>query len=246
MGLVKTLIHVHTNYSYDSDIAPETLATFARREGFGCIVVTDHDTIDGARRLAAITDVNVVIGEEITTADGDLIGLFLQWCIEPGMSARDTALAIREQGGLVFVPHPFVRLGGCGLREALGSITDLIDAVEIANAQNCISGPDRQARRFAERLRSPAFVGSDSHSETSIAPSFQLMPAFDGPTEFLDALRTAQLHPGRHPLSYFVTAAYHTALQLLGLPLPARFGASRQPTPEAVTLPAAPGAGCHA
>ena len=107
MGLTKTLIHIHTNYSFDSNTAPAALARFAERENIGCIAVTDHDTIEGARHLAAITDAKVIIGSEITTRDGDLIGLFLERRIDPGMSARDTARAIREQGGLVLLPKDF-------------------------------------------------------------------------------------------------------------------------------------------
>ena len=98
--LIKTLIHVHTNYSYDSDISVETLADCLKREGIGCVAVTDHDTIQGAILLQSLTDAKVIVGEEITTRDGHLIGLFLKRRIEPGMSAMETARAIREQGVL--------------------------------------------------------------------------------------------------------------------------------------------------
>ena len=68
MSRIKTLIHVHTNYSYDSNISLPTLARFAEAEGFGCIAVTDHDTIEGARRLQAMTTAKVIIGEEVTAS----------------------------------------------------------------------------------------------------------------------------------------------------------------------------------
>lgn len=236
MGLTKTLIHIHTNYSFDSNTAPEALARFAERENIGCIAVTDHDTIEGARHLAAITDVKVIIGSEITTRDGDLIGLFLERRIDPGMSARDTAQAIREQGGLVLLPHPFIKLFGCGLGRTSWQIADLIDAVEVCNSQNIVAIPDRQAERFADRLRLAKFVGADSHMDGSIAPGYQLMGDFTTPADFLDALRQAEPKPGRHPLWYFAAAGYRTVLSMAGLPLPAGFGANHQPIPASAPV----------
>ncbi len=232
MGLIKTLIHVHTNYSFDANTSPEELARFAEREDIGCVAVTDHDTIEGAKHLAGIADFKVIIGSEITTQDGDVIGLFLRQRIEAGMSARETALAIRAQGGLVLVPHPFIKVFGCGLRDAVWQIDDLIDAVEVCNAQNIYSLPDREAARFAEFLDLPMYAGADTHVSASIAPCHQLMRDFSGPADFLDAMRSAELSFGRHPLWYFAAAAYRTARYLAGMPMPAGFGANHQPLPE--------------
>jgi hypothetical protein len=120
------------------------------------------------------------------------------------MSARETAIAIKEQGGLVLVPHPFNRFLGCGVRRVLGSLNGLIDAVEINNAQNLSPMPDRAARRFAGRMNLPAYVGADSHRATSIAPCFQWMDAFEDTAGFVEALAEAKLQPGRHPPAYFL------------------------------------------
>lgn len=219
MGYLKTLIHLHTDYSYDSDITPSQLAVFAESNGFDCIAVTDHDTIDGALHLRSLTDLRVIVGEEVSTLEGHLIGLFLKETVEPGMSARETALAIKDQGGLVLAPHPFNRVFGCGLGEVAWSIAGLLDAVEVNNAQNLLSSPDRLARNFANRVGLPGFVGADSHRVSSIAPCFQLMPAFDGPEDFADALRAAQLRPGRHPLRYFANLGYQVMRHLARRPL---------------------------
>ena len=200
---LKTLIHLHTDHSFDSDISLSTLIDFAKREGIGCIAVTDHDTMEGALRLRDIAEFKVIVGTEITTTDGHVIGLFIERHVPPGMSARDTAMAIRDQGGVVLVPHPFNRFLGCGVFRALESLAGLIDAVEINNAQNLSPIPDRAARRFARRMNLPAYVGADSHRVTSIAPCFQWMAEFDGPAGFIESLSEATLHPGRHPLAYF-------------------------------------------
>ena len=236
MGRGKTLIHIHTDFSFDSNITVEALRDFAVREGFGCVAVTDHDSIEGGLRLRGITDLNVIVGEEVTTRDGHLIGLFLQERIRPGMSAVDTARAIRAQGGVVLLPHPFVKAFGCGIGRQAWEMIDWIDAVEVNNAQNLLPGPDRLARRFAEETGLPAFVGADCHAADSIAPCWQVMDAFDGRQSFLRALAGAELHTGRHSLAYFAATGYRVALNAVGLKLPRGFGENAPATKAAPVL----------
>ena len=229
MNQLKTLIHIHTDYSFDSNISLNQLAQAVKREGIDCIAITDHDEIDGARRFAEMVDIKVIIGEEITTSDGDLIGLFLDRLVPPGMSARETAEAIKAQGGLVLLPHPFIKAFGCGLRDVSYEIADLVDAVEVCNAQNLIDAPNREARRFAEAYDLPQYVGADSHLASSIAPCHQTMGDFTDQTSFVESLRQAELTPGRHPLSYFAVAAYKTARYVAGMALPTGYGVNAQP-----------------
>lgn len=224
MARIKTLIHIHTDFSPDSDLSCEALAAFADRHGFGCLAVTDHDAIDGALRLRSMTDAQVIIGEEVTTRDGDLIGLFLTERIPPGLSARETAIAIKQQGGLVVVPHPFIHFLGRGLRGVVWELIDLIDAVEVQNAQNLLAGADRAAARFAKELGFAAFVGTDAHTASSIAPCYQMMADVTDAAAFLGSLRTADFVCGRHPLSYFASAAGRVVRAVVGLRLPDGFG----------------------
>lgn len=234
MDSIKTLLHVHTDFSFDSNISLTALTDFVERHHFGCVAVTDHDTVEGALRLRDTTNVRVIVGEEISTRDGHLIGLFLERHVPPGLSVGDTAMAIREQGGLVFIPHPFVRVMGCGLMEAVWGIADLVDAVEVCNAQNLSARADRRAVHFANEIGAAHFVGADSHSVASIAPCFQIMPSFVGRDDFVDALHRAELVRGRHPLSYFAGAAYRIARYFVGLPLSTEFGAQAQPAEATV------------
>lgn len=239
MSRAKTLIHIHTNYSFDSDIAIDRLADVLDREGFGCVAVTDHDTIDGAIQLSRAAKAKVIIGEEISTANGHLIGLFLERRVRPGMSALDTAKAIRDQGGIVLLPHPFIRMFGCALGSVSWKLEGWIDAVEIFNAQNLSPVADRKAVAFANKLNLPGFVGSDSHLSFSIAPCYQLMADVASPAGFLHSLRSAEFIVSRHPFSYFVESAIRTAKFCVGLPLGEGCGinaathASRPPRPAA-------------
>lgn len=224
MPIIKTVIHVHTDYSPDCDIAVEFLAARARDLGIGCIAVTDHDAIDGARRLRDLAPFKVIVGEEVSTRDGHLIALFIEKLIPPGMSARETALAIKAEGGLVLLPHMFARAFGCGLRRAALDILDLIDAVEVNNAQSLTSRADRLAVRFAQRHRLVTYAGSDAHLPCSVAPCFQEMDDFHSPAEFLRSLAAARLVRGYHPLRYMIPMCYRSARCLLGLPFPAHVG----------------------
>ncbi len=237
MRLIKTLIHLHTDYSYDSDISLDTLARSIEAEDIGCVAVTDHDTITGALHLRRKTNAKVIVGEEVTTRDGHLIGLFLSERVRPGMSARDTAMAIRDQGGIVLAPHPFVRAFGCGLGDVTERIVDLIDAVEVNNAQNFLSRPDRLADRFASEHGLPKFCGADSHMTMSIAPCHQMMPDFDSPATFIDSLCQAELSPGRHPLAFFAATGYRLACHYAGLSLGGTFGANYEREPSYPTMP---------
>lgn len=224
--MIKTLIHVHTDYSLDSNISLWALEELLIAHGFDCVAVTDHDTIDGALRMRDRSRSRVIVGEEVSTRDGHLIGLFLEHAIPPGLPVLETAHRIREQNGLVFVPHPYVSSFGCGLMERVTDIVGLIDAVEVCNAQNLSPSADHRAVRFAREHNLVQFVGADSHSRASIAPCYQIMPSFEESKGFLGSLRYANLIKGRHPLSYFAATAYRIARYYAGLPQPGGFGAS--------------------
>lgn len=234
MVRTKTLLHVHTDYSYDSNISLDALANYVAEHGFGCVAVTDHDTIEGALRFRNRTPARVIVGEEISTRDGHLIGLFLKTHVRAGDSALDTAKAIREQGGLVLVPHPFVKAFGCGIRDHTRTIIDLIDAVEINNAQNLLRRPDREAENFAKEFGKTPYVGADSHMASSIAPCYQIMRDFGDAADFLRALDTAELKTGRHPLTFFASTGFRLVCGLAGLTLPGEFGANASPAQSRV------------
>ncbi len=228
MRRLKTVFHIHTNYSDDGDATAEDLIADARRCGVDCVVVTDHDTIEGALRLASVApdELRVVVGEEVSTREGHVIGLFLERAVPPGLSAWRTAELIHEQGGLVAVPHPFNRLFGCSLRDAVYEMVDVIDLVEVCNGQNLLPFANRRAEAFAERFALPKIVGADMHHRGHLGTCFQRMEPFEGPAEFLAAMREAELVRARHSLAYFARSAHVQLTGRIGWGLPARYGAN--------------------
>jgi predicted metal-dependent phosphoesterase TrpH len=228
MTRIKTVFHIHTDHSDDCDRSVGQLLQLARRRGVGCIAITDHDTISGAREMASAagSDLEVIIGEEISTTGGHVIGLFLQEEIEPGMSPRETAEAIKDQGGLVIIPHPFNWMFGCGLCRHVYELLDLIDAVEVCNAQNAWSVPNIRAERFANRHQFPHIVGTDLHHSDNLDACYQMLEPFDGPAGFMRSLRRAKFAKGRHDLSYFMRTAWYVFADRAGIGLPEAFGAN--------------------
>lgn len=204
MKLLKTVIHIHTDASYDSNTTPAALVETARRQGVDCIAVTDHDEICGALAARDIGGVRVIVGEEISTAGGHLIGLFLRERIEPGLPVVETAQRIRAQGGLVLAPHPYASLCDNSLHdEALAEVAPFLDAVEVCNAQNLFFWEERRAQAFCTARGLTPYVGADAHIRGYLDGAWQAIPDFDSPATFRTALRQAVLHRGHFGPGYF-------------------------------------------
>ncbi|MFU1780907.1 CehA/McbA family metallohydrolase [Haloarcula japonica] len=193
--------HLHTVASYDGNIMPETLLAGAKAAGLDAVVVTDHDTVEGARLVADLAeDVLVVVGCEVSTADGHLLALGVDAAPEPDRPLVETARDIRDGGGVAVVPHPFQRSRHGASREAI----DGVDGIEVYNAHALTNIRNKQAARFARTAGYPAFGGSDAHRPGGIgraATTVALRPGDPLTTETLLAAmragRTAAV--GRSP-----------------------------------------------
>jgi hypothetical protein len=190
-------LHMHTDHSPDCATPVEVLLATARERGLGAIAVTDHNEISGAleaRERAAAHGVKVIVGEEIKTASqGEVIGLFLEEKIPRGLSLRESIAAIRAQGGVVYVPHPFDRMHAVPDYEHLLSHLDEVDAIEVFNPRVAINAFNDEAARFAAKYRIVAGAGSDSHVAQGLGSVRIRMRDFDGPAEFLQSLRDADI-----------------------------------------------------
>jgi hypothetical protein len=190
-------IHMHTDHSNDCVTPVEVLLATARERGLEAIAVTDHNEISGAhaaRAKAAEYGVKVIVGEEVKTADqGEVIGLFIEEKIPRGMSLEETIAEIRRQGGLVYVPHPFDRLHSVPDYEHLLDIVEEIDILEVFNPRVAFSAFNEEAERFAGKYRIVPGAGSDSHVAQGLGSVRIRMRDFDGPEEFLESLRDADI-----------------------------------------------------
>ena len=214
-------LHMHTDHSYDCATPVEVLLAEARARGLGAIAVTDHNEISGAHAARARADgIEVIVGEEVKTADqGEVIGLFIEEKIPRGMTLQETIADIKRQGGLVYVPHPFDRLHSVPDYEHLLDVLDEVDAIEVFNPRVAISEFNDEAARFAAKYRIPAGAGSDAHVPQGLGSVRIRMREFDGPEEFLEALRDADIV--RNPASLLYVQALKF-LQTKALPESAR------------------------
>jgi predicted metal-dependent phosphoesterase TrpH len=209
--------HLHTNYSFDTTTTLSQVIDRCTAVGINCVAVTDHDTIEGARKLAAIAPFRVIIGQEVSTSEGHVLGLFLSERVQPRLSARETVRRIHAQGGIAIAPHPFASLAGESLGEVFAREYEIFDAVEIANSNNFIRRDDRRAARFAQEKGMRAIGGSDSHRPNGIGSNIVEMDNFRTPEDFLGALHSARIHNVLHPLSYYIEMGFWTAVQMAGL-----------------------------
>lgn len=193
-------LHCHTSASFDCLARPMDVVKAAAERGLTHLVVTDHDRIDGAlaARDAAPAGLTVIVGEEIRTGDGDLVAAFLERAVAPGMSAAETVAAVRAQGGLVGIPHPFDRLRGSIRSDArMASVAPRVDWIEVHNARLVGSGNERAAA-FAREHGIAGVAVSDAHSVMEVGVAYT---ALDGdpstPAGLLACLTTAELVTGR-------------------------------------------------
>ncbi len=200
-------LHCHTSYSFDSLAQPGDQVRAAAARGLTHLAITDHDRIEGAleARDRAPAGLTVIVGEEVKTADGDLICLFLERPLAPGLPAVETIAAAREQGALVGVPHPFDRHRNSLVRAArLDSLAGLIDWVETWNARVIGRRGNEQAVEFALEHGLPGVAVSDAHSTLEVGVAYNRVEGADPstPAGLLAALGKHELCPGR--ASYFV------------------------------------------
>lgn len=193
-------LHCHTSASFDSLADPVKVARAAAERGLTHLVVTDHDRIDGALRArdSAPDGLTVIVGTEVRTSDGDLIGAFLLRPVPRGRSAVDTIAAIRDQGGLVGIPHPFDRFRGSLMRDArMVSLAPLVDWIEVHNARLVGSGNERAAEFAAEHAR-PGVAVTDAHTVMEVGVAYTVLTGDPAtPDGMLAALAGAELVRGR-------------------------------------------------
>jgi hypothetical protein len=188
-------LHMHTDHSHDCVTPVEVLLATAKARGLGAIAVTDHNEISGALEAQAkASGIKVIVGEEVKTADqGEVIGLFLSELIPRGLTLQQTIAEIKRQGGVVYVPHPFDRMHAVPDYEHLLDVLDDVDAIEVFNPRVAIHEFNEEAARFAAKYRIPAGAGSDAHVAQGLGSVRISMPDFDGPQEFMEALREADI-----------------------------------------------------
>jgi len=194
-GWVRVDLHAHTMWSGDSTTTPDEIHEAVVESGLDVLCITDHNAIRGAVELSDRLPCRVIVGEELRTHAGEIIGLFLSERIPMGTPPAEAARAIRAQGGVVYVPHPFDPMRRNMAEPALYDLAraGLLDAAEVLNAKTSLRSLNERAAAFAAEFDLAAGAGSDAHVPNALGAAYVEMPDFDGPSEFLASLRRARV-----------------------------------------------------
>lgn len=194
-GWVRVDCHSHTMWSGDCTTTPEELHAALADAAVDVLCITDHNVIAGAARLQDELPCRVIVGEELRVGQGELIGLFLSERIPQGLGPLETARRIRQQGGVVYIPHPFDPMRNCLRPEEIDELVEagLVDAIEGRNAKTSLPSLNRQATDYGLRHGLAVGAGSDAHVPGAFGAAYVEMPDFDGPQEFLQSLRAGRI-----------------------------------------------------
>ena len=211
--MIKVEMHSHTYFSHDGFITPKTLTKQCLKNQLDCVCITDHNFLRGAMEFAKQVPIRIIIGEEMATGQGDVIGLFLEKEISPGLGVKKTIEEIKAQGGIVYLPHPFdeFRKSSVKLKDAEDT-KERLDVIEVFNSRTFNPRYNAMALEFSRQNNIAAAVGSDAHHSLELGRSYVRMNDFDGPESFLESLRGATFFAKKCP---FALRAYIKGLKIL-------------------------------
>jgi len=203
--------HCHTIFSKDSLTKPRDLLAACRRKGIDRVVVTDHNTIAGARAAQSLDPERVIVGEEIMTTRGEVLAAFVSEEIPKGLTPQETIRRLKDQGAFISVSHPFdtMRKGGWKEPDLLEILPD-VDAIEVYNSRCMNPRFNREARQFAEKHNLAGTVGSDAHVTFELGRSLMLLEPFEGPEELRKIIRTGTPKDRWSPPWVHFTSRYAT------------------------------------
>ena len=207
--MLKVEFHCHTRASGDSLTHPSVLVNTCRRKGIDRVVVTDHNSIAGARAAYELDPQLVIVGEEIATTRGEILAAFVTDEIPRGLSPAETIRRLKDQGAFISVSHPFDQWRSGGWLEAdLLEILPYVDAIEVYNSRCMHPRFNREARRFAEKHDVAGTVGSDAHAAFELGRSVMILEQFEGPDELRKVIGSGVPQTRWSPPWIHVTSRY--------------------------------------
>ncbi len=203
--------HCHTLFSKDSLIRPADLVAACERKGIDRVVVTDHNTIAGARAAQKLDPERVIVGEEVMTTRGEILAAFVTAEIPAMLPPQETIRRLREQGAFISVSHPFDEWRSGGWKEEdLLEIIPFVDTIEVFNSRCMRPVFNRRAAEFARKHDLAGTVGSDAHAAFELGRSLVLLEPFEGPDEMRKVIRHAKFQTRWSPPWVHLTSRYAT------------------------------------
>ena len=205
--MIKADLHIHTEYSMDCAMSLEQIIARCLEVGINCLGVSDHNTIAGALKLKEMAPFSIIVGEEILTLDGEIIGFFLTQEIPAKLSVQETVDRIKAQDGLVCIPHPYDRLRLSVFRDQIfEDIMPQVDIIEAFNARSLSPRSATRARQLAQKYGKLVSAGSDAHTLPEIGNAYVEMQEFNGKDEFLASLAMGKISGNKsNPTAHLVS-----------------------------------------
>ena len=208
---VKVELHVHTNYSYDCQTTFWQIIEKCKAEEIDVLGIADHNEIEGALGLQKVAPFRIIVGQEVLTRDGEIVGFFLKKFIDPGSSVDQTIKEIKKQGGIVYLPHPLDKTTRKTAIDPgkLENLIDEIDVIEIHNGRTVFPWDNNSARKLAIAKRKVMAVGSDAHTKYELGRNYMVMKDFSNPQQFIESLQSFE-HKTSYvlPWAFFLTKYY--------------------------------------
>ena len=189
--MLRVDLHLHSNFSHDGQSTLEALIERSRECSLDRIALTDHNTVEGALELARMAPELTIVGEEVKTREGEVIGLFITEHLPPYQAPEEVMDLIHGMGGLSYLPHPLDRRRSNFRPERVVELADRIDIIETYNSW-CDASTNADAAKLAADLGIVVATGSDAHSVRELGRSWMEIDDYNGPAEFLDRLRLAR------------------------------------------------------
>lgn len=199
--MIKIDLHTHSFGSPDGSITTEQYQQILVDGNLDMIAITDHDEIQAAKEIQSKLGDKIIVGQEITTTEGEITGLFLTDLVKPGLSALATVKAIKEQDGLVYVPHPFETVRKGITREILDQITDYVDIVEVHNGRAFFQNKGPKAAVWARLNNKSVAASSDAHGQKGLGTSFTILPKLPSKETLVELLKAGRVTTGKPPVS---------------------------------------------
>lgn len=216
--LLKADLHIHTEYSMDCTTPLEKIINRCLELGINCIAIADHGTIEGALEIQRLAPFTVIVAEEISTPQGEIMGMFLKETIPSGLSVEQTISQIRAQGALVCIPHAFDMFRPSALGGKIAEeIVEHIDVMEVFNSRSPLLRSSAKALAFAQKYGIVRSAGSDAHTPDAIGNAYVEMAEFNGKDDFLQALARGKIYGHRtNPVTHFSSVLARLKTRLSG------------------------------
>lgn len=207
--MIKVDLHTHSAASPDGGITAEQYRQLLGDGLLDCIAITDHNTVDLALQLHQELGDKIIVGEEIDTQQGEIVGLFLSQTIPGGLSLTEAIQRIRAQGGLVYLPHPFETVRKGVSKANLEKLVDQIDIVEVYNGRAVAQNKGPEATVWARLHQKPAAASSDAHGLKGTGTAYTLMAEIPSAQTLISLVERGHLSMERPPIHSLLYPKWH-------------------------------------